>query len=64
MTLNILSIFNKREKRTTLNVGLNRLNIGKMESKSIIAIGVNGYTTKAIQLLFLEFMSAVVQRKI
>lgn len=38
-------IFNIREIRATLNVGFNKLNPGKIDNKSMIAIGVKGYIT-------------------
>ena len=54
ITLNTLRIFSMRDTRNTLNVGPNRLKIGRMDSRSMIAIGVKGYITKAAILPLLE----------
>ncbi len=49
-----LRTFNSLDIRITLKVGFNRLTVGRIESRSTIAIGVNGYTMKAITLFFFE----------
>ena len=57
-----LRTFNSLDIRITLKVGFNRLTVGRIESRSTIAIGVNGYTTKATTLFFFEWRSAVIHR--
>ena len=52
IALKIRRIFKRRVTRNTLKVGLRRLTIGKIDNKSIIAIGVIGYNIKA-SLFFL-----------
>lgn len=58
------SILSKRDIRTTLKVGLSKLKVGKIDNKSIIAIGVNGYVIKATNRLCLNDKSAIVHLSI
>lgn len=64
INLKTLKIFSRRETRTILNVGLIMLNVGKMDNRSIMAIGVKGYIKNDQRLCPFVLISQVTHRSI